>query len=91
MEIKKRLYTELRQAEVSLPFIKDEKHKEYTELQVEKLEAAIKGIDRWEDSVRAKIKKLQQKKVDTPKFSLFGDNQHEEIDEEIKQLQKKLK
>jgi hypothetical protein len=88
MEIKKRLYTELRQAEVSLPFIKDEKHKEYTELQVEKLEAAIKGIDRWEDSVRAKIKKLQQKKVDTPKFS---DNQHEEIDEEIKQLQKKLK
>jgi chaperonin cofactor prefoldin len=90
MEIKKRLFTELRQAEVSLPFLKDEKHKEYTIIQVEKLEAAIEGIERWEDAIRSKIKKLQKRKVDIPKFSLFGDNQHEEIDEQIKDLQKKL-
>jgi hypothetical protein len=91
MEIENKLYRELRQAEVGMPYLKDEKHKEYSAIQIEKLEAAVEGIERWKESIRRKIKKLQDKKVNTPKFSLFGDNQHEEMDEEIKFLQRKLK
>jgi methyl coenzyme M reductase subunit C-like uncharacterized protein (methanogenesis marker protein 7) len=53
-------------------------------------QVAINALNNYKQKLVKEITKLEADKINIPKFSLFGDNQHDVIDEKLRLIKEDL-